>query len=568
MTTPEFREILDDYLSSSRELLEKAEETLLATESAEAALTTEELSSLKRVFHTLKGNSGMMGFDAVARAAHVMEDALAATGGGDAAEDEEVVSLLLATIGTISTAFRSGDVPESMPADWAAALSSLERVASDSGAAAHVRAATAAAAAAGAPAADTAAPAEDAAARGILAGRSRSLRVSHASLERLLELSGEMNVLLAGVAERVRKLAARSPSEETAAAAESLELLLRTFGLLEREVFATRLVPVETVFSRFRRLVRDLARDLGKEVDFVVEGGATTFDKSIVEELAEPLLHLVRNALDHGIESPGEREARGKPRRATLTLAARQASSLAEVAVLDDGAGIDLDRVRRRASEIGIRTDDLDEAAVRDLVFLPAFSTRQGVSTISGRGVGLDVVKASVERLGGSVQLRSVPGRGTEFRLAFPLTLAVSNALLVSVDGETFALPVSFLEETLRLEEDDLHRVASRGVIRYRDHLVAAVDAGAFLGTGRPSAGRRRFASVLSGGGRQKALLVDRPLETRRIVVKPLDESLGKPLGISGATLLGDGRIVMILDAVGLLDAHVERLQAAAGREL
>lgn len=555
MTTPEFQEILDDYLSSTRELLEKAEATLLEAERAEAALTPDDLAGLKRVFHTLKGNSGMMGYEAVARAAHVMEDALVAAGGGDAAEEEEVVVLLLSAIGMISPAFRSGEVPESMPADWAAALSGLERVAAEAGSAPHAR-----------PAAG--APAADAAARGILAGRSRSLRVSHASLERLLELAGEMNVLLAGVAERLRRIAVRTPSDEAAAATESLEHLLRTFGLLEREVFATRLVPVETVFARFRRLVRDLSLELGKEVDVVVEGGATTFDKSIVDELAEPLVHLVRNAVDHGIESPAEREAKGKPRRATLTLAARQASSLAEVAVLDDGAGIDLERVRRRAAEMGIPTDELDEGALRDLVFLPAFSTRQGVSAISGRGVGLDVVKASVEKLGGSVQLRSVPGRGTEFRLAFPLTLAVSDALLVSVDGETYALPVSFLEETVRLEEGELHRVASRGVIRFRDRLVAAVDAGAFLGTGTPAPGRRRFASILSGGGRQKALLVDRPLETRRIVVKPLDESLGRPLGLSGATLLGDGRIVMILDAVGLLDAHVEKLQAAAGREL
>ena len=217
---------------------------------------------------------------------------------------------------------------------------------------------------------------------------------------------------------------------------------------------------------------------------------------------------------------------------------------------------------------MGIRTEGLDESSLLDLVFLPAFSTREGVSALSGRGVGLDVVKASVERLGGSVRVRSVAGRGTEFRLAFPLTLALSNALLVSVDGETYALPVSFLEETVRLEEGELHRVASHGVITFRGRLVPAVDAGAFLGSGRPGTARRRYASILSGGGRQKALLVDRPLETLRIVVKPLDESLGKPLGISGATLLGDGRVVMILDAVGLLEAHLDELRAVAGREL
>lgn len=557
MTAPEFREILDDYLSSSRELLEKAEEALLAAEGADGALPADELAGLKRVFHTLKGNSAMMGFDAVASVSHAMEDALATLGGGDAAGDEEVVALLLATIGKLSGAFRAGEVPEETPADWSASVAELRHAAAGAAAAPQARAGAAPA------------PGAEDAARRILGGRARSLRVSHASLERLLELTGEMNVLLAGLAERVRRLASRpGPEEESEAATESLEHVHRTFGLLEREVFATRLVPVESVFSRFRRLVRDLSLELGKEVDFAAVGAETTFDKSIVDELGEPLLHLVRNALDHGIERPAEREALGKPRRATLTLAARQASSLAEVAVLDDGGGIDVAKVRRKAAEMGIRTEELDDDAARDLVFLPAFSTRGGVSAISGRGVGLDVVKASVEKLGGSVRVRSVPGRGTEFRLSFPLTLAVADALLVAVDGETFALPVSFLEETVRLEEGDLHRVAEHGVLRYRDRFVAAVDAGAFLATAAAAPGRRAYASILAGGGRKKALLVDRPVETRRIVVKPLDESLGRPLGISGATLLGDGRIVMILDAVGLLDAHVERLQAAAGREI
>ncbi len=556
MTTPEFREILDDYLSSSRELLEKAEDSLLSVESAESALSAEVLAELKRVFHTLKGNSAMMGFDAVAHAAHAMEDALASCGTGDAAAEEEVVPLLLVTIGRISTAIRAGEVPEQAPPEWNEALAALARAGE-----AVAAAAPEARRPAGAPAI------VDEAIR-VLGARALSLRVSHASLERLLELSGELHVHLASATERVRRLASRAPSDEATAASEGLETLGRTFDLLEHEIFATRLVPVGSVFSRFRRLVRDLSLQLGKEVDLIVHGEETTFDKSVVDELGEPLLHLVRNALDHGIEPPAERLARGKPRRATLTLAARQESNLAEVAVLDDGTGIDIERVRRRAAETGLRVAGMDDAALIGLVFLPAFSTRTGVSEISGRGVGLDVVKASVERLGGSVRVRSRPGCGTEFRLTFPLTLAQTNALLVSVDGETFALPVSFLEETVRLEEAELHRVVSHGVLLFRDRLVPALDAGAFLGTARVSEGCRGFASILSGGGRQKALLVDRPLETVRIVVKPLDESLGRPLGISGATLLGDGRVVMILDAIGLLDAHLEELRAAAGREL
>lgn len=561
MTAPEFQEILDEYLSSSRELLDRAEEALLAAEGAGGALPPEELAAVKRVFHTLKGNSAMMGYDAVAGAAHVLEDALASLGSGERDADEEVVSLLLAGIGKLGAAFRSGAVPEAWPAEWEEAFGELRR-------ASHEAAAPAPSPAVPVPAAAPGPRVSDDAARHVLGRRDRSLRVSHASLERLLELSGEVHVLLASVGERVARLAARSESEEAAALSATLETLLRTFGLLEREVFATRLVPVGSVLARFRRPVRDLALELGKEVDFVVEGGETTLDKSVVDELGEPLLHLVRNALDHGLERPEEREARGKRRRGTLRLSARQASHLVEVSVLDDGGGIDVERVRRRAAQIGIRTEELDEASLADLVFLPSFSTRAGVSELSGRGVGLDVVKASVERLGGAVRVRSVPGRGTEFRLSFPLTLAQTNALLVEVDGETYAVPVGFLEETVRVEESELHRVASHGVVTVRDRLVPAVDAGALLGTGGASAAARPFATILAGGGRRKALLVDRPLETRRIVVKPLDESLGRPFGVSGATLLGDGRVVMILDAPGLLEAHLETLRAAVGREV
>lgn len=561
MTAPEFQEILEEYLSSSRELVEKAEEALLCAESAGGALSPEELANVKRVFHTLKGNSAMMGYDAVAGAAHALEDALAALGSGEREADEEVVSLLLAGVGKLGAAFRSGAVPEAWPPEWEEAFGELRRALHEAAAPASARAPSAPAAAPGPRAADDPA-------RQVLGRRDRSLRVSHASLERLLELSGEVHVLLAGVAERVARLAASSGSEEAVAVSASLETLLRTFGLLEREVFATRLVPVGSVLTRFRRLVRDLALELGKEVDFAVEGGETTLDKSVVDELGEPLLHLVRNALDHGLERPEEREARGKRRRGTLKLAARQASHLVEVSVLDDGGGIDVERVRRRAAQIGIPTGELDEASLVDLVFLPSFSTRSGVSELSGRGVGLDVVKASVERLGGAVRVRSAPGRGTEFRLSFPLTLAQTNALLVEVDGETYAVPAGFLEGTVRVDESELHRVASHGVVTVRDRLVPAVDAGALLGTGGAGTGARAFATILSGGGRQKALLVDRPLETRRIVVKPLDESLGRPFGVSGATLLGDGRVVMILDAPGLLEAHLETLRAAVGREV
>lgn len=553
MPVSEFQEILDEYFQSSRELLESAEELLLEIEREEGVPSPEQVQDLKRTFHTLKGNSAMMGFDVIANVAHLMEDTLSGVGRSELVVEDELISVLLSGMGLIGEVVRSTQVPEETPASWNGVLADLKRAAE------ALAAPRAAPEGSGARPSEVAAPSLDDLSRRYLGSRGKSLRVGQSKLDTLLELTGEIHVLLTGVDEGVQALS-RGPDD---ALVLRVERLRKTFAFLHDEITSVRLVPIATVFSRFRRLVRDLAQSERKEIDFRTSGEETTLDKAIVDEIAEPLLHLVRNAVDHGIEKPDVREANGKPRGATITLAARQTSDRVEISIVDDGRGLDAALIRKRARERGIAVEGLDERAVYDLIFLPEFSTKDGVTELSGRGVGLDVVKSSVNRFGGNVLVQTLPGQGTEFRLRFPLTLAVGHALLVVVDGEQYAVPMNYLLEAVRLEPGSLHTLDQRPVLLWRGQLVPAVDAGRLLTTAARSEGRRGYALVLGAGAKRKALLVDRPLGNQLIVVKSLDETLGKPFGVSGATLLGSGQIVMILDAPLVLESHLDELRMA-----
>lgn len=561
MAASDFREILDDFRQDARELLESAERTLLEMERTAAAPGPERLTELKRTLHTIKGNSGMMGFDYLAELAHLLEDVLPALSAPGPRARRRAADRFLAAVGAMRATVTAEEIPEEAPPSWGPLRDELQGLGT-----AEPEEATADAvpdpSSGGAGEAPEAADAADAAGAVVTAGGAW-VRVGAARLDGLLELAAEVHILLTGLADRLRR-SAGDPAEAPALTID-MERVTRAFGDLESGVFALRLVPVGGVFSRFHRLVRDLAHDQGKEIELIVQGDETTLDKAVVDELAEPLLHLVRNSVDHGIETPAEREAAGKPRRARVTLAARQSSNLVEIAVVDDGRGLDSEHIRRKAESRGMRVEGLSEAEVLELIFLPGFSTRDAVTEISGRGVGLDVVKTTLERFGGAVSVQSIPGRGTEVRLTVPLTLAVAQALLVLVDGETFAVPTTFVVETFRLEAAELHEVSARGMLYRRGVVTPVVDAGVLVGTRADGSGADREHGVVLGTGlRRKVLLVDKPLGHQVIVLKPLDDALGKPFGLAGATLLGDGRIVMILDARQIVEAHLDALAEAA----
>ncbi len=545
MNPDDFQEILDEYFSSTREILETAEGLILKIEGEERP-PPESLQELRRAFHTLKGNSSMMGFPVVADLAHLQEDLLLRAVNGEVPLRGEAASHLLAALGLISEVAASGKVPAEAPAEWRGVIQALREASAEAPAASSEAAST---------------PASGGGARRqYLAPKSRFVRVPQASLDSLMGLCGDLHVQLDGLGNRAAAWAHRSEargSDDAVADAEAVERIVASFRLLEEEVVRARLVPVGTVLSRFRMLVRDLAASQGKEISFVLSGAETTLDKDLVDELNEPLLHLVRNAVDHGVERPGERAAAGKPRAATVTLAARQVSNLVEIAVVDDGRGIDESKVLEKARRRGIPVEGLDRRSVLDLIFLPAFSTREEVTLVSGRGVGLDVVKAKVERLGGTVTLQTLPGRGTEFRLTFPLTLALGHALLLEAGGETFALPITSAAETVRLDQEAMRSIETEGAFAWREERLPVVSVARLFGL--LESGRQDLAVVVSGGGRRKALLADRVLGHERLVVKPLDEVLGRPFGISGLTLL-DGRVVMILDAREILESAPEKL--------
>lgn len=316
-----------------------------------------------------------------------------------------------------------------------------------------------------------------------------------------------------------------------------------------------RMLPIRHVFERFPRMVRDLARQQGKEIELILEGDNTRVDKAIIDEIGEPLVHLIRNSVDHGIESPETRMARGKTPTGTILLSATQESSHVVITIMDDGAGIDAGHVRRKAVERGLLKGDeslTDREAVQ-LIFAQGFSTTDSITDVSGRGVGLDVVLKSIERLSGLVEVETVPGVGTKFIIQLPLTLAIITALLVEVGGRAFALPLGSIVESIKYHPEQVHRINGRETLRIRERIVPLARLGDLFAL--PGAGRGDYVVILGRGDKRLGLVVDRLKGQQEVVIKGLDPAvLGEGSAVAGATIMGDGRVVLILDVAALFE--------------
>ncbi len=397
-----------------------------------------------------------------------------------------------------------------------------------------------------------------------------AVRVDVGLLDRLMNLVGELVL----ARNRVLQLAQGLGNTTLAVSTQQLSIITSE---LQEQVMKTRMQPIDTLLSKLPRMVRDLAHELGREVDLVLEGRETELDRTIVDAIRDPLTHLIRNAVDHGIEPPEEREAVGKPRRGTLRIEAYHEGGYVLIEVRDDGRGLDLQRVRERAVARGLVSAEelarMSPREVSELIFLPGFSTARTVSAVSGRGVGMDVVKTNVEGVGGSIDVESELGHGTCFRLRIPLTLAIIPALMVETGAQRFAIPQLALSELVRLERgerESLVEVVDRApVLRRRDQLVPLLDLGALLGLDPVLADPKREAVsvvVLQLGGTTFGLAVDRIVDTQEIVVKPLGQFVNQLPCYSGATILGDGRVALILDVSGL--ARLGGLTAERAREV
>lgn len=394
------------------------------------------------------------------------------------------------------------------------------------------------------------APSAASASTNAAAGASPStIRVNLDRVDRLINLVGELVIMEARLSQVIAKAGLAADSD----VASGLEGIKQLASEVQESVMAIRAQPLKPVFQRMHRIVREAAEATGKIVTLETVGETTEVDKTVIERLVDPLTHMIRNAVDHGIEPPDMRVAAGKPREGKITLSAAHRSGRVVIEVADDGGGIDRTKVKAAAERKGLvqpgtamSPNDID-----NLLFLPGFSSKEEVSALSGRGVGLDVVRREIQALGGRVAIDSLPGRGTTFIITLPLTLAVLQGMLVSIRGETLVLPLSAVVETLHATNATLYTVGRQArLVANRGELLPIIDLGEVFGlSGRPSEdGRGVLIVVECDGGRRAALKVDHIDDQRQVVIKSIEENYGNVFGISAATILGNGRIALIVD--------------------
>jgi two-component system chemotaxis sensor kinase CheA len=603
-------DLITDFLVESFEIIERVDMDILELERGTASADT--LASIFRGVHTIKGTCGFLGMERLEKVAHVGENVLSKLRDGELEASESLVTTLFSLLDRLREILveiaATGEEPQGDDTrliaelngwleggppsnelgddfDFEAGLAELE--AQDAAEAAQAQAPPAPAEAAPKAEASNAAPAAEksaprrAAPAGLL---DQTVRLDVSLLDRMMNLVGELVL----TRNRVLQQSVTVGDAELISTAQHLD---RTTSELQECVMKTRLQPLSVVWNKLPRVVRDVSASLHKEVNLVQEGEGTELDKAIIEAVKDPFTHIVRNALDHGIETPEEREAVGKPRVGTLRLKARQEGGQVTIEVADDGKGIDPDVIKRKAVEKGILSaDKAAELADRDallLLFAPGFSTAAQVTNVSGRGVGMDVVRTHIEKLGGTVEIQSVLGRGTTLTLRIPLTLAIVPALTVTSGDQTFALPQSGILEIVGLTGDTGQTFEMHGapMLRLRDRLLPLLPLRDVLGitaaskstggkNGRGSTGG--IVVVCQTEGRSVGVVVDGVEKTQEIVVKPLGKWTSGVGVYAGATILGDGSVSLILDLPGLLskvtfredtDEHAAQVTADEAKE-
>ncbi|MGD0587067.1 MAG: chemotaxis protein CheA [Oryzomonas sp.] len=598
----EDQELLEGFLAETTELLEKLDDDLVTLEKASSD-DPELLNRIFRSIHTVKGASSFLGFDLLVKVTHKTEDVLNRLRKGELPVTPEIMDVILEATDLVKLLvgdIKAGEIQEREIDGTIAKLLpylSENAVAQAEPAQAPQEPPPQAAAepdAAPAPAEPSPAsppkqelaqvppqkPAGDAVAKkapvpkpaegkGEDLSDNTTVRVDVKRLDDLMNQVGEL------VLERNRMIQLNQDLQQ--GDAERLDFNEEFGKLTKRMSFVTselqmqvlkmRMIPVEKVFKKFPRIVRSLARDLGKEVDLQIFGEETELDRSVVDEIGDPLIHLIRNAMDHGLETPDERVAAGKPRVGTLILAAVHEGNQIIISIKDDGRGIDTDRVGRKAVEKGLLTEDqlaaMGQRELFDLIFLPGFSTKEKASDLSGRGVGMDVVKTNIKKLNGLIEIKSEKGMGSEFILRLPLTLAIIQSLLVEVEGEIYSIPLSSVLETLRVEQSMFHMVGGQEVLKLRESVLPLLRLQRKFNVQRRDENEDFcYVVVVGSADKRMGLVVTRLLGQQEVAIKSLGNYLANIPGIAGSTILGDGRVTLIVDPAGLIDGG----EGASGR--
>lgn len=533
-------ELLESFLVEAREILETLGHDLVDLE--KRPTDAELLNKIFRGVHTLKGTSSFLGLSAVSDLAHEYEDLLNKLRKGVLQVRPSMMDVMLEAADQLRKLVAAVEHNETAPQDCSATVERLHR---------EIRGEAA-------PATAVADPSEGTKTADTKA-TDLTIRVDVSRLDHLMNLVGELVLARNRLSQTAVAISQELVKSESSAGLQEASTQVDFITTeLQMAVMKTRMVPVARLFNRLPRLVRDLSRETGKPVDLQIYGEETELDKSIIEELNDPLVHLIRNAVDHGIEPEAERRAAHKDPGGTIVVNAEHQGNHIVISIEDDGRGIDPQRLRQKAVEKGLITPaqaaDLSDRDAVNLIFAPGFSTAATVTSISGRGVGMDVVRSNIARLKGIIDVQPQPGHGTLITLKVPLTLAIIQGLLVRVAQEIFAIPLASVLEVVRVHRNDLQTIHSRWTIRLRDSVLPLVSLGDMLRVpGSQHDNPWLYVVVVGWADQRTGLVVDAMMGQREVVIKSLGDYLSNTTGIAGSTILGDGRTILIVDVGQLM---------------
>lgn len=556
----DMQEIIDDFLIEADELITSLDSDLVKLETTPGDL--ELLNTIFRAAHTIKGTSSFLGLDHVTELTHKMEDILNRLRKGEMAVTPDIMDVLLESLDLLKALVQavhdgtSNKIPidkmvqrlvdafnsqnNGKPDQLQAKTSSAGNTVTSSGAAAKNA---------------TAESSQEASKEHRSA--EQTIRVDVARLDTLMNLMGELVLGRNSLMQTINRLRSESGSvpEQLTQAVAGINYITTE---LQLSVMKMRMQQVAKVFNKMPRLVRDLARESGKIIQLKISGEATELDKSVIEEIGDPLVHIIRNSCDHGLEMPEEREAAGKSPTGTIEISATQEGSNIVIKITDDGRGLDLDAIRAKAIERGLVTEEeaerLEDKEIFKFIFGAGFSTAKKVTGVSGRGVGMDVVRTNIEKLSGMIEISSKRGEGTCMAIKLPLTLAIIQGLLVQSDNEVFILPLSSVHETVKSRHSEVHYVNKHPVLRLRDDIIPILNLNEIFSQQKSGIvmTEKPYIVVVGLAEKKLGIVIDRFLGQEEVVIKSLGTFLGSSEGVAGATILGDGRIRLIVDMIGL----------------
>jgi two-component system chemotaxis sensor kinase CheA len=552
MSTPaifddEMKEIVESFIVETKELLDKLDNDLVELEKRQNDV--ELLNAIFRYVHTIKGTSSFIGFEQMSELTHKFEDVLNKLRKFELKLNPEIMDVILKAQDLMKVLLSKLEANDLSPIDISGVVSKLERISRGEFLIEE----------------DVEKASVDNVSQKLQSKViDKTVRIDVERLDELMNLVGKLVLgrnrltqIVSGIVERFEGESLARELMDTIAQVDYLT------SELQAVVMRARMMPIAKVFSKFPRIVRDLSRDLNKEVELLIYGEETEVDKSVIESIHDPLVHLIRNAIDHGIETPQERKAVGKPEKGKVILRAEHEGNFIVITVEDDGRGIDPERVKRKAVEKKIITEQeassISDRDALNLIFLPGFSTAGKVTNVSGRGVGLDVVKANITKLNGMIDVQSTLGQGTKFILKLPLTLAIIQGLLVDVCGEIFIIPLSSVIEVVRIPRSQVHSIKGREIIRLRDSVLPLVRLADIFNLSSNGDFKENLYVVVVGLAEKKlGIVVDGLVGQKEVVIKSLGSYLNNVRGIAGATILGDGTVRMIVDVAQIFKMSAE----------